>query len=132
MLEALLPVNLESAFDQIKEYWSPQIIAEVNDNYVKIAKIKGEFVWHDHENEDELFYIIKGSLEIELKGRIIYLGKGEMFVVPKAIMHKPHAREECWVMLVEPKSTTHTGKVNTPFTKSIEDQLNGPSNKSLD
>ena len=131
MLKALLPVDLEQAFAQIVDYWSPQIIAEVNDNYVKIAKIKGEFVWHDHESEDELFYIIKGSLEIELKEQMINLTKGDMFVVPKATMHKPHAREECWVMLVEPKSTAHTGKVNTAFTKSIEDQLNGPPNKSL-
>ena len=93
MIDTLLPIDIKEAFKGIKDYWSPQIIGEVNDAYVKIAKLKGEFVWHDHQNEDELFYVVKGSLNLELKNQLISLKEGQMFIVPKATLHKPVAIE---------------------------------------
>lgn len=115
--------NLLAKFDLINEYWTPKIIAELNDQYVKLAKLKGEFVWHDHQNEDELFYIVKGELLLKYKDRDdVRISEGELFVVPAGIEHLPIAEEECWVMLVEPKSTAHTGSTQTEGTVAIEDQ----------
>jgi mannose-6-phosphate isomerase-like protein (cupin superfamily) len=115
--------NLKKRFGEISEYWSPKVIGEVNDQYVKIAKLEGEFVWHDHKEEDELFYIVKGSLDIHFKEKIVSLEEGDFYIVPKGVLHKPEAKTECWVMLVEKKTTKHTGEVETDFTKSIEEQL---------
>ena len=89
-------LNIEAAFDKISEYWSPAIIGEVNDSYVKIAKLKGEFVWHAHDLEDELFYIVKGELLIQTRDQDISLKKGDMYIVPKGVQHNPQAKEECW------------------------------------
>lgn len=115
--------NLLAKFDLIDEYWTPKIIAELNDQYVKLAKLKGEFIWHDHENEDELFYIVKGQLQLKFKNRDdVLLSEGEIFVVPAGVEHLPIAEEECWVMLVEPKSTTHTGSTQNERTVQVEDQ----------
>ena len=99
------------------------MIGEVNDQYVKIAKLKGDFVWHDHKEEDELFYIVKGSLNIHFKAKSVHLEEGDFYIVPKGELHKPHAQEECWVLLIEKKSTRHTGDLKTEFTRSIEEQL---------
>ncbi|MBN2540088.1 MAG: cupin domain-containing protein [Bacilli bacterium] len=115
--------NIKELFDQITEYWSPKIIAEVNDDYIKIAKLKGDFVWHTHEHEDEMFYIVKGHLEIQLEAEIIHLNQGEYYVVKKGIRHSPLAKQECWVLLIEKKETLHTGDVITEHSKTIEDQL---------
>ena len=115
--------NLTAQFDQIQEYWSPKVIGTINDQFVKIAKLKGEFVWHDHESEDELFYIVRGEMTLEFEDKVVRLREGDFHTVPKGVRHKPDAKEECWVMLVEPQSTEHTGKEVTPMTKSIEDQL---------
>jgi mannose-6-phosphate isomerase-like protein (cupin superfamily) len=117
------PFNTQTAFESITDYWSPKIIGELNGQYVKIAKLKGEFVWHKHENEDELFLIIKGNLTIELKDSTVQLKEGDGYIVPKNILHNPHCQKECWVMLMEPKETLHTGNVKVDETKSIEDQL---------
>lgn len=96
----------------------------MNDSYIKVAKVKGEFVWHKHEGEDELFFVVKGSLRIQLEGGgAVTLREGELFVVPKNTMHNPVADEECWLMLIEPVSTKHTGDVETDRTRSIEEQL---------
>lgn len=115
--------NLLAKFDLIDEYWTPKIIAELDDQYVKLAKLKGEFVWHDHEKEDELFYIVKGELLLKFKDRDdVLLSEGELYVVPAGVEHLPIAEEECWVMLVEPKSTAHTGSTQTEGTVAIEDQ----------
>ena len=114
--------NLKAQFNQVTEYWSPKIIGELDDSYLKIAKLKGEFVWHDHELEDELFFIVKGSMQLEFDDQVMELNEGDFYVVPKATMHKPYAEEECWVMLIEKKSTAHTGTVITDKTKSIEEQ----------
>jgi mannose-6-phosphate isomerase-like protein (cupin superfamily) len=116
-------MNLADEFANITEYWSPKVIDQVNDQYVKIAKLKGSFVWHDHEEEDELFFIVRGSLLIKYKDREVLLKEGDLHVVPKSTQHFPIAEEECWVMLIEKKSTKHTGDVVTARTKSIEDQL---------
>jgi mannose-6-phosphate isomerase-like protein (cupin superfamily) len=118
-----IPFNTEQSFKLVTDYWSPKVIGEFNGHYIKIAKLKGEIVWHDHKNEDELFLIVKGKLFIDFEEKTVELNEGEGFVVPKATMHKPHCEEECWVMLIEPKETLHTGEVETEYTKSIEDQL---------
>ena len=115
--------KLRDRFRELNEFWSPKVVGEVNDQYVKIAKLKGEFVWHEHKDEDELFYIIKGDLEIHLENEKIHLEEGSFYVVPKGVSHKPVANNECWVMLIENKSTKHTGETKSKFTKSIEDQL---------
>lgn len=119
----LNPFNSKNSFDSITEYWSPKIIGELNGQYIKIAKLKGEFVWHKHENEDELFLIIKGNLIIELEGSTVKLTEGDGYVVPKNTLHNPHCKDECWVMLIEPKDTLHTGNVKDAKSKSVEDQL---------
>lgn len=116
-------LNLKDAFKQITEYWSPAIIGEVNDSYVKIAKLKGEFVWHAHELEDELFYIVKGDLLIQTRDKNIQLSEGDIYIVPKGLEHNPIAEKECWVMLLEPKTTAHTGEVKVEGSKSIDEQL---------
>lgn len=116
-------MNLLAQFNEVTEYWSPKVIASVNDQYVKIAKLKGSFVWHDHELEDEMFYIVKGSLVIKYKDGEVLLNEGDFHVVHKGTQHFPVADEECWVMLIEQKSTKHTGDVVTEQTKSIENQL---------
>ncbi|WP_306015643.1 cupin domain-containing protein [Oceanicaulis sp. MMSF_3324] len=117
--------RLNAELDQISEYWSPRIIARVNDQYVKLAKLKGEFVWHDHAEEDELFFIVKGQLEMQYEGRAVTLNEGDMHVVPKGVRHNPVAQEECWVMLVEPVETKHTGDVLADKTRSLDEQLAG-------
>ena len=119
----IMKINIEQSFDQITDYWSPKVISRVNDQYVKIAKVKGELVWHNHKDEDELFLIVRGRLRMQLEGEEIELNAGEMYVVPKGAMHNPIADEECWVMLVETVTTKHTGDVDSPLTKSIAEQL---------
>lgn len=109
--------------ESLSEYWSPKVISEVDNSYVKVAKLKGSLVWHDHPNEDELFFILKGSLVIEYEEKRIQLRAGDMHVVPKGMKHNPVAEEECLVMLVEKKSTLHTGNLKTPESRSIDEQL---------
>lgn len=125
----LTPVNIESRFDDVTELWSPKVIGRVNDQYVKIARLQGEFVWHSHEDEDELFHVIRGTMRIQLEDGDVTLGPGEFVVVPRGVRHNPVAAEECWVMLIETVSTRHTGDVVTERTRSIEDQLGDPSDR---
>lgn len=115
--------NIIDLFHSVNDYWSPKIIADVNDDYIKIAKFKGELMCHDHENEDEMFYVVRGSFDLHLQDEVITLNNGDYYVVKKGIKHKPVAKEECWVMLIEKKETKHTGNVVSNFTKSIEEQL---------
>jgi len=112
-----------SIAESLSEYWSPRVIAEVDDNYIKVAKLKGSFVWHSHENEDELFMVLSGQLELELKEQTIHLSTGDIFVVPAGAEHNPVAKEECLVMLIEKRTTKHTGNVVHQKSKSIENQL---------
>jgi mannose-6-phosphate isomerase-like protein (cupin superfamily) len=114
------PANIAAS---LTELWSPRVIAELDDSYIKVAKVRGTLAWHSHDNEDELFFVLKGRLRIEMKDRTVELREGELFVVPKGVQHNPVAEEECHVMLVERKSTLHTGNVATEKTRSIADQL---------
>lgn len=116
-------VNLLEALDQVDEYWSPRVVGQVNDQYIKVAKLRGEFVWHQHDDEDELFYVLKGQLAIEYENDRVILDEGDMHIVPKGVQHNPVAEEECWIALVETVSTKHTGDVVHERTRSIEEQL---------
>ena len=107
----------------LTELWSPRVIGEVNDAYVKVAKVQGSLAWHRHEGEDELFLVLKGHLRIELEAGPVELGEGEMFVVPKSVLHNPVAEEECHLLLIEPKATRHTGETVTERTRSLAEQL---------
>lgn len=115
-------VNPVSLARRLSELWSPRVIAEVDDSFVKVARLRGEFEWHAHEGEDELFYILDGSLRIEFDGSAVTLSAGELHVVPKGVRHRPVADAECLVMLIERKSTRHTGNEVTARTMSIEQQ----------
>jgi mannose-6-phosphate isomerase-like protein (cupin superfamily) len=114
-------VNLDAAFEQLTEHWSPRIVGRVNDQYVKVAKLLGELTWHKHDEEDELF---RGSLRIAVKDEPdILLEAGEFCVIPRGTLHNPVAAQECWIVLVETITTRHTGDVETPQTRSIASQL---------
>lgn len=115
--------NLDAAFGQLKEFWSPCVVAAANGQYVKVAKVKGEFVWHAHADEDEFFLVHRGELTIRYRDRPdIVLRAGDFHVVPKGVEHNPCAADECWVVLVEPAQTKHTGETISDMTKSIEQQ----------
>ena len=107
----------------LTEHWSPRVVAELDDSYVKVAKVHGSLAWHSHENEDELFFILKGHLRIEMEEGTVELDEGDMFVVPKGVRHNPVAEQECHVMLIERKSTLHTGNAVTEKTRSLAEQL---------
>lgn len=107
----------------LTELWSPRVIAELDDNYVKVAKVQGVFGWHSHEHEDELFIVLQGRFRIELEEGAVELSEGDLYVVPKGVRHNPSAADECLLMLIERKSTLHTGNEVNERTRSIEDQL---------
>ena len=109
-------IKLNTKYEQIDQYWTPHIISSLNGQDVKIAKIKGEFIWHDHADEDELFFVIKGSLSIEFRDGIQTISEGEIIVVPRGVEHRPFADKECWIMLFEPAQTKHTGDVESELT----------------
>jgi len=121
----MLPtIDLDAEFARLTDYWSPRVVARVNDQYVKIAKLRGEFVWHAHAEEDELFLVRRGRLVIRLEDGAVTLEPGQCAVVPRGVRHNPMAAEECWVVLVEPVATRHTGDVVVEGrTRSIEEQL---------
>ncbi|MBK9967175.1 MAG: cupin domain-containing protein [Holophagales bacterium] len=107
----------------LTELWSPRVVAEVDDAYVKVAKVQGSLSWHSHDDEDELFLVLKGHLRIEMDDTSVELGEGELFVVPKGVRHNPVAERECHLLLIERKSTLHTGMTITDKTRSVADQL---------
>ncbi len=109
-------LNLAQAFAQFNEHWQPKIVSELNDSYVKLAKLQGEFVWHQHEHEDELFLVVKGRLLIRLRDRDLWLGEGELAIIPRGVEHLPVAAEEVHVLLLEPKSTRNTGDAQSERT----------------
>ncbi len=109
-------VNISRKFGLFRDYWSPKIVGELNDSYVKLVKLKGEFIWHSHEKEDELFLVVKGRLVIRLRERDVRLEEGEFFIVPKGVEHMPVAEEEAHVLLLEPKTTLNTGNVRNERT----------------
>jgi mannose-6-phosphate isomerase-like protein (cupin superfamily) len=104
-------INLHDKLSKFSEHWSPKIISQMNDYQFKLAKVQGEFVWHDHPETDEMFLVIKGQLQIHLRDGVVTLNEGEMYVVPKGVEHKPVADNECHILLVEPAGTVNTGDV---------------------
>ena len=116
-------VNLEKAFSQFQEQWSPKIFGEVNDAYVKLVKFQGEFVWHHHDDEDEMFLVVKGSMKMELRDGDITLEEGEFIIIPRGVEHRPVASEEAHVLLFEPRSTLNTGNVQNERTVAELERL---------
>lgn len=117
------PVSPLPIAQSLSELWSPRVVAELDDSYVKVAKIQGTLAWHSHDQEDELFYILKGCLRIEMENETVELVEGQAYVVPRGVRHNPVAHEECLVMLIERKSTLHTGSVMTDKTRTLDEQL---------
>ena len=109
-------INFADKFSKFSDHWSPKVIAEMNDYQFKLAKLEGEFVWHNHPDTDEVFIVIEGSMKIELEDGVVELGAGEMYVVPKGVMHKPVAEKECQIMLVEPRGVVNTGEADSDLT----------------
>ncbi|MFD2920873.1 cupin domain-containing protein [Terrimonas rubra] len=116
-------VSLVQKFALFSEHWSPKIVGELNGQHVKLAKFEGEFVWHKHDHEDELFFIVEGVLKIEFRDKTVTLKKGEFMIVPKGVEHKPVAESEVWVMLFEPATTLNTGDIENELTKPELDRL---------
>lgn len=109
-------VNISDKFSKFNDHWSPRVIAEMNDYQFKLAKVQGEFVWHSHPDTDEVFIVVKGSLDILFRDGTVTLDEGDMYVVPKGKEHKPVAEAECQIMLVEPKGVINTGEVDSDLT----------------
>ena len=107
----------------LTELWSPRVVAELDDSFVKVAKVQGSLSWHSHAQEDELFYVLKGQLRIEMAEQTVLLNAGDTFVVPKGVRHNPSAEQECLIMLIERKTTLHTGSEVTNKTRSLSEQL---------
>ena len=120
------PISLEQACAKLAELWSPRVVGRVNDQYVKVAKVQGEFPWHAHEREDEMFFVLRGRLRIgrdEADGGPVFVGPGEFFVVPHGLRHNTAAEEETWIVLIETVTTEHAGDEKTDLARSLEEQL---------
>jgi len=123
-MSPLEPTRIAAALDQVTEHWTPRVVGRVNDQYVKVAKLLGELVWHAHDAEDELFLVVYGTLRIQLEGNAeVTIGPGEFYVVPKGVQHNPVADEEVGIVLIETVTTAHTGDVQSDRTVPIERQL---------
>lgn len=120
MNPVIRPQALAASLD---ESWSPRVIGEIEGLYLKVARLHGELAWHSHAGEDELFFVLRGALRIELEDGPVDLAEGDLYIVPKGVRHNPVAREECLVLLLEAKSTLHTGSVLTERTRSLTEQL---------
>jgi mannose-6-phosphate isomerase-like protein (cupin superfamily) len=116
-------LNLNEKFTLFNDHWSPKIIAEMNGQEIKLAKVKGEFVWHNHQDEDELFFVVKGKLKIAFADKTLEINAGEMLIVPKGVEHKPIAEEEVLLMLIEPAGIKHTGDVKHEMTVDKYDRI---------
>ncbi len=112
----MVKINLKEKLSKFTDHWSPRIIAEMNDYQFKVVKIKGDFVWHNHDDTDEVFIVLEGEMKIEFKDKTVELKEGEMFVVPKGVEHKPYSEKECKIMLVEPKGVVNTGDAGSDLT----------------
>ncbi len=120
------PVSLQAACEALPDFWSPRVVAQVNDQYVKVARILGEFPWHAHTDEDEMFFVLRGVLRIgrsAADGGDVIVRAGEFFVVPRGVRHNTAADEETWIALIETVTTAHTGDTSSPMTRSIAEQL---------
>jgi mannose-6-phosphate isomerase-like protein (cupin superfamily) len=109
-------INLKDKLSKFTDYWAPRIVSQFNDYHIKLVKVKGEFVWHDHPETDELFLVLDGSLEIHFRNGKVKLNNGDMFVVPKGLEHRPIAEGECHILLIEPAGTINTGKIMNELT----------------
>ena len=116
-------VNIASKLQQFSDYFNPRIVGELNGQHVKIVKLKGDFIWHHHDEEDEMFLIIEGSLTMELRDKIITLDKGEFIIIPKGTEHRPVAKEEVHLMLFEPASTLNTGNTRSELTRDALEKI---------
>lgn len=116
-------VNLEQKLSLFSDHWSPKIVGELNGQHVKLAKLKGEFIWHKHDHEDELFFVIKGSFKMEYRDRTVIVNENEFLIVPKGIEHRPVAEEEVSIMLFEPASTLNTGDAESELTRHYPDRI---------
>jgi len=116
-------INIYEKLEKFNEYWSPKIVGEVNESYVKMAKFKGEFLWHTHDNEDEMFFVVKGQLIVKFRDKEVTLNQGEFLIIPKGVDHMPVAEEEVHVMLIEPKTTLNTGDVKSDKTVENLDKI---------
>jgi mannose-6-phosphate isomerase-like protein (cupin superfamily) len=116
-------VNLSEKFALFSEQWSPKIAGEVNDSLVKLVKLRGDFVWHKHDTEDEMFFVVKGSITIRLRDGDVQLGEGEFVIIPRGVEHKPYAEEEAHVLLFEPKTVLNTGDVVNERTRPVLERV---------
>jgi len=117
-------MNLRGEAERLEKYWTPRVIGRINDQFVKVARLKGELAWHKHDHEDEMFLVLKGRLRIEYEDQdAVQLSEGEFHIVPRNVMHNPVCEEECLVALIEPATTRHTGELVMERTVSIEEQL---------
>ena len=123
MTTAIRKVNLKEMFGRFQDQWKPKIVGEVNDSLVKLVKFQGEFVWHHHDHEDEMFLVVKGRMRMQLEGREVQVGPGEFIIIPHGVEHKPVADEETEVLLFEPNSTLNTGNVHNERTVPKLDRL---------
>ncbi|MBP2215087.1 cupin domain-containing protein [Arthrobacter sp. CAN_C5] len=123
-MQIIEPIRIADELSRVTDHWTPRVIGQVNDQYVKVAKLLGELVWHAHEDEDEMFLVVYGNLRIQLEGgRDVELAAGQFFVVPAGVQHNPVADEEVGIVLIETITTAHTGSVQVPGTVSLERQL---------
>ena len=116
-------INLKEKLSQFSDHWNPRLLAEMNGQHVKLAKFQGEFVWHSHEDEDELFMVLKGSFTMEFRDKSVQLSEGEIIVIPKGVEHRPVAIEEVEVLLFEPATTVNTGETNSNLTQTKLDKI---------
>lgn len=116
-------INLQQKFSLFNVHYQPKVVAELNGQHIKLVKLKGEFVWHHHANEDELFFVVRGKLKIEFRDRVVKINENEMMVVPRGIEHKPVADEEVWVMLFEPATTLNTGNAVNERTQTLLEHI---------
>jgi len=116
-------INVVEKLSLFNDYWNPRVLSDLNDQHVKLVKFKGEFVWHKHDFEDEMFFVIKGSFIMEFRDKKIEINENEFIVVPKGIEHKPTAKEEVSVLLIEPKTTLNTGNIENELTKNLLEKI---------
>lgn len=116
-------VNIKEKLGFFEDFWNPKIVGELNDHKVQVVKLKGEFVWHHHENEDELFLVIKGKLIIHFRDRDVQVNEGEFIIIPHQLEHKPEAKEEVHIILIEPKTSINTGNVTTDKTATNQEKI---------
>lgn len=122
-MPSIQKVNLSEKFSRIQEHWKPKIAGEVNEAYVKLVKLQGEFIWHHHEQEDELFLVVAGQLRMQLRDGELLLNPGEFVIIPRGVEHRPVAEQECQVVLLEPRSTLNTGNVSNERTVPVLERI---------